>query len=353
MGYSFFSYPIEACWLDLSSKAPAAAGSIPSYIEDTSKHFLRVFQQESGKARTTFPTNIMRSYISHTDYILSQVGLNLYKETPAAQYEFGNTKLLLTALRTRQAYSSDLRYATNRVGLVTDEGVCYADTHDNLIPKEEYNLFQRENGGQLKCDGLITNISKITLISYSADCVLAKLEDPETGAIGVFHAQWRNLIGKGENSPDCKDNIIEEMIFRMGTELGTKPENIQVILCPCISQQSFKVGPDVAQAFNKAGLRDAILEDDELWEYYIDLQYATIELLKRYGVDKKSINILPYSTDDPWFCSKRLSRTATVKGDFRLLSPGKYQQKTVNISKPIEQKMGPINPQNLLIVKKF
>ena len=237
MGYTYSKAPVESCWLDLGTDIPTPI-SIPSYLDDTSGVFLRVFQQETNKSRTTFPTNIMRSYIGHS-YIISQVGFNLYKEAmPTAQCEIGNTKLLLGTLRTRQAYSCDLRHATNRVALATEDGIHYADAYDNFIPKEEYELFNRDS--QLICDGIITNVSRTTLIGYSADCVLAKLEDPAMGAVGIFHAQWRNLIGKGENYSLCKPNIVEEMIYRMETEFGSKAKNIQAVLYPSISQQSFK-----------------------------------------------------------------------------------------------------------------
>lgn len=351
MGYSYFKYPIISTWLDLSRET-SETGSIPSYIGDTSKHFLRVFQLETGKSRATFPTNVMRSYLNSTDYIMSQVGFNLYKEsTPMAPYEFGNTKLLLKALRTRQAYSSDLRYATNRVGFVDEKGIRYADNCEGFVPKEKYQLFVR-NDMQLKCDGLITNTSKITLISYSADCVLCKLEDPETGAIGVFHAQWRNLVGEGENLPTAKPNIVEEIIYQMGTKFGSKPKNIQAVLFPCISLNTFQVGKEVAKAFSRAELKDCIVEDQELGDYYINLSLATVKLLMRSGVKMENIDVLPYSTDEAYFCSKRLSRKAIAKTDLHLLSTAEFTQKS-GIDNIKKQELADINPQNLLIVKKF
>ena len=343
-----FKYPIESTWLDLG-KDTATVGSIPSHMGG-SKHFLRVFQQVTGNSRTTFPANVMRSYLNDTEYILSQIPLNMYKDqNPAAHYEFGNTKLLLKALRTRQAYSSDLRFATNRVGIVTEDGICYADRKSDFIPKGRYHLFQRET--QPRCDGLITNVSKTTLISYSADCVLCRLEDPKSGAIGVFHAQWRNLLGIGQNMPECEDNIVFEMVFRMQAEFGADPSELEAVVFPCISRNTFQVDMGVAKMFRIAGLEDCILEDRELVEYRIDLRRAAIMLLVEAGVKQSNIEMTPYSTDSAYFNSHRLSRQAIAGSDLKLLSTTEYE--LPRMVPPADKEVQKINPQNLLIVKKL
>ncbi len=342
-----FKYPIESTWLDLC-KNTANIGKIPSLIEST--HFLRVLQQTTGNARTTYPTNVMRSYLNSTEYILSQVPLNMYKEgTPQAHYEFGNTKLLLKALRTRQAYSSDLRFATNRVGLVTERGICYADEKDRGVSKEKYQLFQRDT--QLRCDGLITNTPKTTLISYSADCVLCKLEDSKTGAIGVFHAQWRNLLGVGQVRPTCEDNIIDEIIYRMRVEFGTEPSDLEVLIFPCISKKTFEVQREVARMFRIEELEDCVSEDHELGKYYVDLKRATIKLLMEAGVTLSNIDSTPYTTDSNYFNSHRLSRQAIAGSDLKLLSTEEYELPPVAL--PVDKEVSKINAQNLLIVKKL
>lgn len=340
---------IMSTWLNLGTDT-AETGNIPSHIAEDSRTFLRIIQQETERSRATFPTNILRTYVDSTKFIQAQVHFNLYKEgTPTANYEFGNTELLLKSLRTRQAYSSNLKYATNRVGLVTSDGICYADEYNSLIPKDDYKLFKKDM--QLVCDGLITDTPKVSLIGYAADCVLCKIEDAETGAIGIFHAGWRNLIGKGENFPKCKPNIVEEIVYRMSVEFGTDPKKIKATIFPCISTDTFKVSPDIAISFAKAGLEDCIVEEAELWEYYIDLRLAVSKLLVQNGVEAKNIAIIPYTTDDAYFYSKRLSRKAVAETDYKLLASTEYVQRTErpDSDKPVVN----INPQNLLIVKKF
>ena len=151
--------------------------------------------------------------------------------------------------------------------------------------------------------------------------------------------------------PECEDNIVFEMVFRMQAEFGADPSELEAVVFPCISRNTFQVDMGVAKMFRIAGLEDCILEDRELVEYRIDLRRAAIMLLVEAGVKQSNIEMTPYSTDSAYFNSHRLSRQAIAGSDLKLLSATEYE--LPRMVPPADKEVQKINPQNLLIVKKL
>lgn len=90
----------------------------------------------------------------------------------------------------------------------------------------------------ITCDAQVTNQPGIGLGILTADCLPVLLADPVNLVVGAIHAGWKGAI----------NNIFENTITSM-TKLGADISNINLLLGPCISQESYEVGPEFYQKF--------------------------------------------------------------------------------------------------------
>jgi YfiH family protein len=98
-------------------------------------------------------------------------------------------------------------------------------------------------GGQQTADAQVTDQPGVLLAIGTADCYPVLLEDPEAGVLGAAHAGWRGTVG------DVVGHTLQAMC-----RLGARPERIRAAVGPGISAAQYPVGPEVARAFQQAGL---------------------------------------------------------------------------------------------------
>ena len=109
-----------------------------------------------------------------------------------------------------------------------------------------YDIFDEPNAP--RADGLITNSSKITLYNYADDCAICFFLDPIKKVIGCVHASWKgSLLG-----------IFEKEIRSFTTTYGSNKKDIVAVLAPSIGVDSFEVGDDCAEQFEKIGFSSCI-----------------------------------------------------------------------------------------------
>ena len=92
-----------------------------------------------------------------------------------------------------------------------------------------------------ECDALVTKRPGLVLGVLAADCAPIVLCDPHNGVIAAVHAGWRGAVG----------GVIESTIEVMAA-LGADPGKTAAGVGPCLSQSSFEIGPDVAEAVMNA-----------------------------------------------------------------------------------------------------
>jgi YfiH family protein len=80
-------------------------------------------------------------------------------------------------------------------------------------------------------DGLVTNQPGCVLAIYVADCGPIWLADKETGAIGLLHSGKKGTEG----------NILAKGLETMERAFGSRPENITVVLGPCIRPPHYDI----------------------------------------------------------------------------------------------------------------
>ena len=97
-------------------------------------------------------------------------------------------------------------------------------------------------------DGLITAEPGVVLAIYVADCGPIWLADRESGAIGLLHSGKKGTEG----------NILANALEIMRLKFGTKPENVTVVLGPCIRPPQYDVdfAAEIGRQAKDAGVID-------------------------------------------------------------------------------------------------
>ncbi|WP_394692697.1 peptidoglycan editing factor PgeF [Hyphobacterium sp.] len=95
------------------------------------------------------------------------------------------------------------------------------------------------NGVAGERDAMMTNVRGLGLAVQTADCVPLLIFDPENRAIAAVHSGWRGTV----------QEIARHTLEAMAAAYGTKSNQIRAAIGPSISQQNYRVGPEVLAQF--------------------------------------------------------------------------------------------------------
>lgn len=129
-------------------------------------------------------------------------------------------------------------------------------------------------------DGLITTTKGLTLGIQVADCAAVLIADEEQNVIGAFHAGWRGAVA----------NIIPKGIMKMKS-LGGQISNFKAYISPCISEQMFEVGDEVAIQFP-----EKFVDRLTYKKPHIDLKGFIRDQMKKVGIPDSNIEVSPDCT---------------------------------------------------------
>lgn len=190
------------------------------------------------------------------------------------------------------------RKLLSRTLKISDENLFFPDQcHTNHVKEVDHNTSPADLS---ETDALITQTKGICLCILTADCVPVLLYDPQEKVIAAIHAGWRGTAGR----------IVARTIESMVKSFSTKPENIIAAIGPAISQERYEVGDEVAEDL-KVFFHDQpsiVIMNPKSGKYHIDLKKANKELLLRYGVKNKNIEVSSYCTfhdKDLFFSARR------------------------------------------------
>ncbi|MBO5372072.1 MAG: peptidoglycan editing factor PgeF [Lachnospiraceae bacterium] len=132
-------------------------------------------------------------------------------------------------------------------------------------------------------DGLITNESGVTLVTFYADCVPLYFVDPVHKAIGLSHSGWRGTVNR----------MGKVTLEAMHQEFGTQPEDVVCAIGPSICQDCYEISEDVAIEFQKefAGREKEILLDKKNGKYQLDLWKANEIILLEAGIKPENLAV--------------------------------------------------------------
>ena len=96
-----------------------------------------------------------------------------------------------------------------------------------------YFIKNKSIKNRFKCDALITKQINTPIGVLTADCAPIVLFDPNKEIISVIHAGWRGALSG-----------IVKNVTNFFIKEGSKVESLEIIIGPCISQNSYEVKDD-------------------------------------------------------------------------------------------------------------
>lgn len=154
------------------------------------------------------------------------------------------------------------------------------------------------DGRDTRADALVTDDPSRLLAVRVADCVPVLFASEDGRFVASVHAGWRGVIGPIDPAPKPGQGIADRVLHTLAM-LGVRTDRLVVAIGPCIGPSQFEVGPEVADAFaavfgkNSPFVRACTTKSHK---YYVDLQAAIAEQLRRAGVPGSSIDTLARCT---------------------------------------------------------
>ena len=171
--------------------------------------------------------------------------------------------------------------------------IAVVDREMLTLPTEE--ILQKLDG----IDALMTNEAGVCIGVSTADCIPVLLYDPIQRASCAIHAGWRGTVQR----------IAEKAVARMTEVFGSDPKNLIAQIGPGIHLESFEVGDEVYQTFEKEGFpMELISKKYEKW--HIDLPECNRLQLVAAGIPETHIAVSPVCTfqqSDSFFSARKLS----------------------------------------------
>ena len=174
-----------------------------------------------------------------------------------------------------------------------------------LLTKDDIGKgFIREWGEGV--DGIVTDMTDVPIMTYSADCVPTLLYDGVRKMIAAVHGGWRGT----------KDNIIKNAVGVM-TSNGCEEKNIIALIGPAIGMCCYEVSNDVGEAFEKE-YPDYVkrLNADKCM---VDLKGITLSQLIAAGLKAENIensNICTACENESFFSHRKQKGTSGLLGGF-------------------------------------
>lgn len=152
---------------------------------------------------------------------------------------------------------------TNNIKIVTK----------NNLDEDFYNI-----------DGMITDLTNIALVTYTADCQAILLFDPNKNIIANIHSGWKGTLNK----------IIENAIVIMKNEFGCNAKDIISCICPSILDCCFEVDEDVILMFknnfnNYYKYISTGKKINNKQKNFIDIVSINVDIMKKLGVKEENI----------------------------------------------------------------
>lgn len=165
-----------------------------------------------------------------------------------------------------------------------EDFVCSDQTHTVNILKVDSSFAGKgvtQERDYRDIDGLITDVPKIVLSTFYADCVPLFFVDPVHRAIGLSHSGWRGTVGR----------IGARTIEAMQQAYGTQPKDVWVAIGPSICQDCYEISQDVADEFCKEfpNYQEDILIPKNHGKFQLDLWRCNELLLLEAGVTKEHL----------------------------------------------------------------
>ena len=158
-----------------------------------------------------------------------------------------------------------------------------------------YFIKNKSIKSRFKCDALITKQINTPIGVLTADCAPIVLFDPNKEIISVIHAGWRGALSG-----------IVRNVTNFFIKEGSKVESLEIIIGPCISQNSYEVKDDFLKKFLKKDKKNKIFFKSKNKKYFFNLKQYIILEMKKLGIKKiQLINKDTFSGVNTYFSARR------------------------------------------------
>ena len=194
----------------------------------------------------------------------------------------------------------EVHIAANKVALCSLLGI---DSNRLVMPHQVHDCVVRRIDGPQQgviegVDAVMTDVPQLCIGVSTADCIPVLLYDFIHRAVSAVHAGWRGTVLR----------IVQKAVETMRDTYGTAPADLQAVIGPGISLDSFEVGDEVYDQFLSAGFdMQPISRRDAKW--HIDLPMCNRLQLMEAGIPSNNIqmtNICTYQQYDRYFSARRL-----------------------------------------------
>ena len=194
----------------------------------------------------------------------------------------------------------EVHIAANKVALC---GLLGIDSNRLVMPHQVHDCVVRRIDGPQQgviegVDAVMTDVPQLCIGVSTADCIPVLLYDSIHRAVSAVHAGWRGTVLR----------IVQKAVETMRDTYGTAPADLQAVIGPGISLDSFEVGDEVYNQFLSAGFdMQPISRRDAKW--HIDLPMCNRLQLMEAGIPADHIqmtNICTYQQYDRYFSARRL-----------------------------------------------
>lgn len=194
----------------------------------------------------------------------------------------------------------EVHIAANKVALC---GLLGIDSNRLVMPHQVHDCVVRRIDGPQQgviegVDAVMTDVPQLCIGVSTADCIPVLLYDSTHRAISAVHAGWRGTVLR----------IVQKAVEAMRDAYGTAPADLQAVIGPGISLDSFEVGDEVYDQFLSAGFDMQPISRREA-KWHIDLPMCNRLQLMETGVPADHIqmtNICTYQQYDRYFSARRL-----------------------------------------------
>ena len=147
-------------------------------------------------------------------------------------------------------------------------------------------------------DALVTQTPGLVLTALAADCAPVLMCDPHANVAAAIHAGWRGAVG----------GVIESALDAM-CSLGADTQNIVAAVGPCISQDSFEVGPELEEeVYNATPWAQNLFRPGRDDRLHFNLKRYCLHRMARMGIGRSDAIPADTVTEPNMFFSYRRSR---------------------------------------------
>ncbi len=149
---------------------------------------------------------------------------------------------------------------------VKGEFVDLIQIHSSIIHKARADI-------KMVGDGFFTNKKGLSLSVRTADCLPMIFYHPKEEILALLHAGWKGTALM----------ISKKFLLKMKELYDLEFKDWEVSLGPCIDFSNYEVGKEVFEFFNKFNIDGIKIKNGC---YFLDLEEANIDIIKKYGVCK-------------------------------------------------------------------